>query len=79
MLGTVSQITNFTIYDQWYFTIEDDNNTAYYLMAENFYKSHRLKDPVTKRELDNLWIDAKVDFESLEGINVITRLNKWPV
>ena len=78
MKGVVKNVSNFLIEDEWLFIIEDSDHAEYFIMAEPFYKKNSLKTPVTKRELDSLKENSKIDFEYkiINGKNIVTGL-KW--
>ena len=65
--------TNFTTKYEWLFKLYDENANEYFIMTEGFYKKHKLKTPITKRELDYLdkgqWI--KASYEQIVGLNVV--------
>jgi translation elongation factor P/translation initiation factor 5A len=54
--------TNFTTKHDWLFKLSDENGNDFYIMNQAFYKSHNLKSPITKKELDyydrGQWITA---------------------
>lgn len=66
--------TNFTTKFNWLFKLSDENGNIFYIMNESFYKSHSLKSPITKKELDYFdrgqWINAHIDLFDGKGVVV---------
>ncbi|GEM_PF-5922355 len=49
--------------NNWLYVIIDVFDNDYFIMEENYYTKHKLKSPITKREIDTLLKGRKVDFD----------------
>ncbi len=69
--------TNFTTRHDWLFKLVDENGNDFYIMSGAFYKSHNLKSPITKKELDyydrGQWITASV--EQIDGKGIVVSVS----
>jgi hypothetical protein len=65
--------TNFTVRYDWLFELSDENGSLFYIMNDIYYKSHNLKSPITKKELDYFdkgqWLTATV--EQIDGKGIV--------
>lgn len=65
---------NFTTNHDWIFQLVDENGNNLYIMNDAFYNNHKLKSPLTKKELDSYdrghWINASVEYIGDKGVVV---------
>jgi len=65
--------SNFTTHFDWLYKLSDGQKKEFYIMGNNFYKSHKIKDPITKRELDYLDKGSVLNcvVEDINGKNIV--------
>lgn len=65
--------TNFTTSFDWLFKLSDDKGDDFYIMDNKFYKSHKIKDIITKKELDYFDKGTVINcvVEEIDGKNVV--------
>ena len=68
---------NFTTEFEWIFKLSDDKRNIAFIMNEIFYKAHKMKSPISKKELDyfDKGYSIKCRLENVENISVVTNIN----
>jgi hypothetical protein len=76
MKAVVKKISDFTNKVNWLFVLEDTNQNEFFIMTNEFYNDNSIKNPVTKRELDQLDAGMTVDLSYLEvmKMKVVTKI-----
>ena len=71
MMLTVTE-TNFTTKFDWLYKLSD-KRSDFYIMNDDFYKSHKMTSPITKRELDFLGRGSVLNcvVEEIDGKNIV--------
>jgi translation elongation factor P/translation initiation factor 5A len=68
--------TNFLNDFDWLFKLRDEKGSYFYIMNKDFYKTHNIKSPITKNELDYLdkgfWLKCKV--EEIDGRAIVVSI-----
>lgn len=67
---------NFGLKYPWIYKLNDEHLDEFYIMNEEYYKTHKMKSPITKKELDSydrgMWINAHS--EGIENFQIITHV-----
>ena len=63
MRGIVKHSIDLGRNSNWLYIIVDVFDNEYFVMEQYYYKRHKLKSPITKREIDTLLKGRKVDFD----------------
>jgi translation elongation factor P/translation initiation factor 5A len=57
--------TNFSNEAEWLFKLLDEQDEEYFIMQNEFYKRFKLSSPITKRELDSLFIGTRIEASTI--------------
>jgi len=57
--------TNFSNKSEWLFKLLDEQDEEYFIMQNEYYKRFKLKVPITKRELDGLFIGTYIEASTI--------------
>ena len=72
---TVTDIS-FTKDSDWLYELVDSHKNVFFIMGDNFYKSHKLRSPITKHELDYLAKGEVIHCitQEIDGLNVVVKI-----